>query len=207
MVTRLVVNMARRLPALGAQELAIMKVVWRRKDVSVRDVYETLRERRTVAYTTVMTMMNTLEGKGYLKKALDGRAYRYRPAIPERRVVTAMVREFVERVFDGSAAPLLAHLVAQQRSVRRPSVRNCAVSSTRPSDGSRSPRAPGLQRADPAGGVGRGVGRRLCRESSPALRLAYWRGVGALCLALPLLRTMPAGARRAVVAFVVGHNR
>ena len=102
-----------RVPALGAQELSIMKVVWRRKDVSVREVYETLRERRTVAYTTVMTMMNTLETKGYLKRAMDGRAYRYRPAIPERRVVTAMVREFVERVFDGSAAPLLAHLVAQ----------------------------------------------------------------------------------------------
>ena len=44
-----------------------MKVVWQRKDVSVREVYETLRERRSVAYTTVMTMMNTLEGKGYVK--------------------------------------------------------------------------------------------------------------------------------------------
>jgi predicted transcriptional regulator len=104
--------MTRRVPHLGAQELAIMKVVWQQKDVSVREVYETLRERRTVAYTTVMTMMNTLEGKGYLKKTLDGRAYRYRAAIPERRVVTAMVREFVERVFDGSSAPLLAHLVS-----------------------------------------------------------------------------------------------
>ena len=103
--------MTRPLPALGAQELAIMKVVWRLKDVSVRQVYETLRERRPVAYTTVMTMMNTLEGKGYLKKELDGRAFRYRPAVPERRVVTRMVKEFVERVFDGSTAPLLAHLV------------------------------------------------------------------------------------------------
>jgi BlaI family transcriptional regulator, penicillinase repressor len=103
--------MTRPLPALGAQELAIMKVVWRLKDVSVREVYETLRERRSVAYTTVMTMMNTLEGKGYLKKELDGRAFRYRPAVPERRVVTRMVKEFVERVFDGSTAPLLAHLV------------------------------------------------------------------------------------------------
>jgi predicted transcriptional regulator len=100
-----------QLPALGAQELAIMKVVWRLKDVSVREVYETLRERRPVAYTTVMTMMNTLETKGYLKKELDGRAFRYRPAVPERRVVTKMVKEFVERVFDGSTAPLLAHLV------------------------------------------------------------------------------------------------
>ncbi len=103
--------MTRPLPALGAQELAIMKVIWRLKDVSVREVYETLRERRPVAYTTVMTMMNTLEGKGYLKRELDGRAFRYRPAVPERRVVTKMVKEFVERVFDGSTAPLLAHLV------------------------------------------------------------------------------------------------
>jgi predicted transcriptional regulator len=103
----------RRLPALGAQELAIMKIVWRLKDASVRDVYETLRERRSVAYTTVMTMMNTLEAKGYLKKHLDGRAFRYRPAVPEQRVVGAMVREFVERVFDGGSAALLAHLVSE----------------------------------------------------------------------------------------------
>jgi predicted transcriptional regulator len=90
-----------------------MKVVWRMKDASVRDVYETLRERRPVAYTTVMTMMNTLETKGYLKKELDGRAFRYRPAVAERRVVGTMVREFVERVFDGGAAALLTHLVTE----------------------------------------------------------------------------------------------
>jgi predicted transcriptional regulator len=107
--------MARRLPALGAQELAIMKVVWRLKDASVRDVYETMRERRSVAYTTVMTMMNTLEGKGYLKKQLDGRAFRYRPAVPEQRVVGTMVREFVERVFDGGAGALLTHLVTDSK--------------------------------------------------------------------------------------------
>jgi predicted transcriptional regulator len=105
--------MARRLPALGTQELAIMKVVWRAKDVSVREVYETVRERRPVAYTTVMTTMTTLEVKGYLKRTLDGRAFRYRPALPERRVVKAMVQEFVERVFDGASAPLLAHLVTE----------------------------------------------------------------------------------------------
>lgn len=91
----------------------MMKVVWRAKDVSVRDVYETLRERRPVAYTTVMTMMNTLEAKGYLKKSLDGRAFRYRPAVPESRVVKTMVREFVERVFDGASSSLLAHLVSE----------------------------------------------------------------------------------------------
>ena len=98
-------------PTLTPQELAIMKVVWSMKRATVRQVYETLREKRTIAYTTVMTMMGTLEGKGYLKKRPDGRAFRYRPARPEGRVITGLVREFVDRVFDGASRPLLAHLV------------------------------------------------------------------------------------------------
>jgi BlaI family transcriptional regulator, penicillinase repressor len=108
--------MARRLPTLGTQELAIMKVVWRLKNASVREVHEALLARRPVAYTTVMTMMGTLETKGYLKKkTVDGRAYRYEPGVPEQRVVKAMVRDFVDRVFDGASASLVAHLVAESR--------------------------------------------------------------------------------------------
>jgi BlaI family penicillinase repressor len=107
--------MPRTKPGLGARELAIMKVVWRREEASVRDVYETLRKRRAVAYTTVMTMMGTLEAKGFLKKRADGRAFLYRPARPEGRVITSLVREFVDRVFDGASRPLLAHLVMEGR--------------------------------------------------------------------------------------------
>ena len=107
--------MAHTIPGLGARELAVMKVVWRLEEASVREVYETLRKRRPVAYTTVMTMMSTLEAKGYLKKRAEGRAFRYRPARPEGRVITSLVREFVERVFDGASRPLLAHLVMEGR--------------------------------------------------------------------------------------------
>ena len=102
-------------PGLGARELAIMKVVWRLEEASVREVYETLRRRRPLAYTTVMTMMGTLEAKGFLRKRADGRAFRYRPARPQRRVITSLVQEFVERVFDGASQPLLAHLVTDGR--------------------------------------------------------------------------------------------
>jgi predicted transcriptional regulator len=110
---RLVVMAPRSRPGLGARELAIMKVVWRLEDASVREVYETLRKRRPLAYTTVLTMMSTLEAKGFLKKRAEGRAFRYRPARPRERVVTSLVLEFVERVFDGASRPLLAHLVAE----------------------------------------------------------------------------------------------
>ena len=107
--------MARTSTTLTGQELAIMKVIWARKDATVREVYETLRERRRIAYTTVMTMMNILESKGYLKREPHGRAYRYRPVQPESRVMKSMVREFVDRVFDGASRPLLAHLATDTR--------------------------------------------------------------------------------------------
>ena len=100
---------------LTRQELALMKVVWRAGHATVREVYEALREERRVAYTTVMTMLNILESKGYLRKEPEGRAYRYHPTQPERRVMTALVRDFVDRVFDGAATPLLAHLVTDTR--------------------------------------------------------------------------------------------
>jgi BlaI family penicillinase repressor len=105
--------MRRRSPTLTGQELEIMKVVWQRESVTVRDVYEALLEQRKVAYTTVMTMMKILEQKKYLKKTQTERAHVYRPAQPQRQVIGAMVHEFVNRVFNGSAEPLLAHLVEE----------------------------------------------------------------------------------------------
>jgi len=96
---------------LTDQELEIMKIVWERPTATVRDVYEALLERRKVAYTTVMTMMKILEQKGYLVKKQVDRAYVYRPAQPKKRVIRAMVSDFVNRVFNGSAEPLLVHLI------------------------------------------------------------------------------------------------
>jgi predicted transcriptional regulator len=102
-------------PTLTPQELAIMKVVWRLDKATVRDVYETLRERRPIAYTTVMTMMKILEDKGYLKKSLVDRAHVYRPAQRRQQVVGAMLRDFLDRVFDGAPNALLVHLAKDSK--------------------------------------------------------------------------------------------
>lgn len=92
-----------------------MKIVWQLERATVRDVYEKMLEQRRVAYTTVMTMMKILEKKGHLKKTLqEDRAYLYRPAQPKNKVIGGMVREFVNRVFNGSAEPLLMHLVEDE---------------------------------------------------------------------------------------------
>ena len=92
-----------------------MKVVWRTGPATVRDVYEDLLQHRRIAYTSVMTMMNVLERKGHLRKSAQDRAFVYEPTAPQKRVLSSMVGEFVDRVFNGSASPLLQHLFEDER--------------------------------------------------------------------------------------------
>ena len=93
------------------QELEILKVVWVRGQATVREDYRDLSAQRKIAYTTVLTMMGILEQKGHLKKTAGERAYIYSPTKPQQQVVGSMVKEFVHRVFGGSAKPLLVHLM------------------------------------------------------------------------------------------------
>ena len=104
-----------RKAVLTEHELEIMQIVWQRPSVTVRDVYEELLKRRKIAYTTVMTMMKVLETKGHLTKRREEAAHVYRPTRPKRVVVRSMVREFLDRVFDGSVEPLLVHLVEDRK--------------------------------------------------------------------------------------------
>ena len=96
-----------------------MKVIWPRSRATVREVYDELRSRRALAYTTVQTMMNILETKGHLKREPGEKAHVYTPVRPQQIVVRTMVREFVNRVFDGSARPLLVHLLKEKGLTER----------------------------------------------------------------------------------------
>lgn len=102
-------------PTLTPQELAIMKVVWRRDEATVRDVHAALNESRPIAYTTVMTLMRILQEKGYLTRATHEKAHVYRPARPRQQVIGGMVRDFLERVFDGASDALLVHLARDHK--------------------------------------------------------------------------------------------
>ncbi|PYR88233.1 MAG: CopY family transcriptional regulator [Acidobacteria bacterium] len=102
-------------PTLTPQELAIMKVVWTLKSATVREVHQHLNAARPIAYTTVLTMMRILEQKGHVRKRQVDRAFVYRPAKPRHQVIGDMVREFVDRVFDGASRPMLLHLVKRTK--------------------------------------------------------------------------------------------
>ncbi len=101
-------------PIPTEQELEILKVIWQLGEATVREVYNDLRQRRAVAYTTVLTMMGILERKGHVTKTPGERAYIYSPAQMQDKVVQSMVKDFVGRVFNGSAKSLLVHLLEQE---------------------------------------------------------------------------------------------
>ncbi len=102
-------------PRLTKLELEIMKIVWERGRATSRDVYEALRATRPLAYTTINTMMKILEQKQFLRKWQEERAFVYEPTRPKEAVVKSMVDDFVKRVFDGAATPLLLQLVKDRK--------------------------------------------------------------------------------------------
>jgi predicted transcriptional regulator len=86
---------------IGSLEAAILAVVWQHDTVTVREVYETLRERRQIAYTTVMTVMNNLVKKHLLEQDKRSVAYVYKPAIPGREVARTVLFSVVDHLLGG----------------------------------------------------------------------------------------------------------
>lgn len=100
---------------LGRMELQIMNVVWRLGKATVHDVKDVLGRGRKPAYSTVLTMMRKLEGKGYLEHDVRGRSYVYRPTVARRRVRHSLLIDLLNRAFEGSPQQLLTALVEQDR--------------------------------------------------------------------------------------------
>ena len=96
-------------PALTRLELKIMQVIWRLGASNVTAVQDELKP--PLAYTTVQTMLNILERKGKLRRTLEGRAYVYSAAVSEDKAVGQVLRDLVDRIFDGSSEDLVMSLL------------------------------------------------------------------------------------------------
>jgi BlaI family transcriptional regulator, penicillinase repressor len=94
-------------------ELEIMKVLWETGPASVLTVQECLAGTR--AYTTVQTMLNVLHRKGKVTRALEDKAYLYRPAVSRSQAVGHALGDLVDRMFGGSAESLVMSLVETKR--------------------------------------------------------------------------------------------
>ncbi|MGW4029573.1 BlaI/MecI/CopY family transcriptional regulator [Streptomyces sp. NPDC004838] len=93
---------------LGELEDAVMTRVWRlNRSVTVREILEELQQERSIAYTTVMTVMHKVYRKGWLSRELDGRAYRYTAVSTRADYAATLMNEAWARS-DRPAAALVA---------------------------------------------------------------------------------------------------
>jgi len=101
----------RQLPALSPAQLEIMHVVWEGGEVTVTDAWSVLAQRRPVARNTILTLMDRLEKKGWLKRRADGQTHYYTAAVPRASTLGGVVHRLVDAAFAGSAEALVLALL------------------------------------------------------------------------------------------------
>jgi BlaI family transcriptional regulator, penicillinase repressor len=94
------------------RELDVMSVLWDAESATVAEVRERLAD--DLAYTTVLTVLRTLEQKGYVGHTGEGRAHRYHPLVNRAAAGRSAVSRLVDKVFDGSPELLLTQLVSDK---------------------------------------------------------------------------------------------
>lgn len=94
----------------GDRELDVMGVLWAEGSATVAEVRDRLPA--ALAYTTVLTILRNLEGKGFVRHEEEGKAHRYFPRVERRAAGRNALARLIERVFDGSPELLLTQLVS-----------------------------------------------------------------------------------------------
>jgi len=95
---------------LGDLQLRIMRVLWAAGSAGVAEVQERLGG-EPLAYTTVATMLRKMEERGLLRHREEGRRFIYEPAVSAEEVTRSMADDLVDRLFEGSLAATVSHLL------------------------------------------------------------------------------------------------
>ena len=95
------------------RELDVMAVLWQHGSGTVAEVRDALNDE--LAYTTVLTVLRTLEDKGYVTYAVEGRAHRYSPAVTQHAAGGSALSRVLDKIFGGSSELLLTQLVSDRK--------------------------------------------------------------------------------------------
>lgn len=100
---------------LGSLEAQIMRLLWKKSNLTVRDVVESLPRSQERAYTTIMTVMNRLYEKGLLLRVIEGRAYAYSPRMSEQEFLDDVTRRTVRKLIADFGDAAVAGFVGEMR--------------------------------------------------------------------------------------------
>ena len=95
------------------RELDVMNVLWDQGSATVTEVRDALHDE--LAYTTVLTILRTLEEKGYVTHEEEGRAHRYVPTVEREAAAGSAVGKMLKKLFSGSPEMMLTHLVSDRK--------------------------------------------------------------------------------------------
>lgn len=106
-------------PRISQAEWEVMKAVWKQPSVSAQDIIDSLAGSSDWTSATIKTLLNRLVRKGVLQFEKQGKAYLYSAVYSEKECQTAEADSFLQRIFDGSLAPLMAHFVESRKLTAR----------------------------------------------------------------------------------------
>lgn len=101
----------RKHPHPSDAEWKVLHALWRRHPANARELLEELHAETGWAYTTLKTLLDRMLEKGLVSAEMRGHTAWYEPAVEQKRARKAALRDMIDRVFEGAAGPLLAHLV------------------------------------------------------------------------------------------------
>jgi len=97
-------------------ELEILHVIWNRGPSTVREVYESLSEKKELGYTTVLKLLQIMTTKGIVRRNETQRAHVYESCLPAEQTKRQLAGDMLQRVFEGSASQLMMHALAGRKS-------------------------------------------------------------------------------------------
>ena len=100
----------KRPSVISGREFTVLKMIWRHGPLTVREIREHLTRDEEIPYTSVLTLLQLMERKGYLRHKADGKTYRYTARKTQRTMTRLLLRDFMGRFFDGSPEALVMGL-------------------------------------------------------------------------------------------------
>jgi BlaI family transcriptional regulator, penicillinase repressor len=99
-----------------AAELEILRVLWSRGPSTVREVHESLKEKKSLGYTSVLKFLQIMTAKGTVRRNETHRAHVYEACLPAEQTKRQLAGDMLQRVFEGSASQLMMHALAGRKA-------------------------------------------------------------------------------------------
>ena len=96
-------------------ELEVMQTLWRKAPLTVSELLNCLQRKPIPAYTSLLTLVQTMEKKGYIKHEKSGKAFAYLPILKQKKFLVSEVKRIAKRLFGGSPGKLVLNLVENEQ--------------------------------------------------------------------------------------------